>query len=207
MRSLKSPILYHVNLEKYTDNRKAQQKYGGSAKETFLPIFFNLFYKELPHDSIKWCSHSKGMYTYKGKTKTSNTENRADSYICHHIYFGVYIYIYSCPGQQEHMYNRRLQHIGKQCVHAFEQQWDYFMKHCSTWINKAMVHLWQRAMASPLKRHWTWPGAEQRLRRGRGEATNADHGLVLTRSCCFGLHTRLGSDFFPTDNDSDKDCW
>lgn len=34
----------------------------------------------------------------------------------------------------------------------------------------------------------------------------ADHGFVLTRSGCFGLHTRLGSDFIPTDNDSDNDC-
>lgn len=32
-------------------------------------------------------------------------------------------------------------------------------------------------------------------------------GLVLTRSGCFGLHTRLGSDFFPADNESDNDSW
>lgn len=48
-------------------------------------------------------------------------------------------------------------------------------------------------------------GAEA-VTRERG-SYKADYGLVLTRSGCFGLHTRLGSDFFPTDNDSDNDRW
>lgn len=43
--------------------------------------------------------------------------------------------------------------------------------------------------------------------KGTRGSYKADRDLVLTRSCCFGLHTRLGSDFFPTDNDSDNDCW
>lgn len=64
-------------------------------------------------------------------------------------------------------------------------------------------------MASQQKKRGT--AVDQELsggcERGEGEATKADHVLVLTRSGCFGLHTRLGSDFFPTDNDSDNDCW
>lgn len=47
---------------------------------------------------------------------------------------------------------------------------------------------------------------DQELSWGEGKL-QTDHGLVLTRSGCFGLHTRLGSDFFPTDNCSDNDCW
>lgn len=41
----------------------------------------------------------------------------------------------------------------------------------------------------------------------RGGNYRSDQSFVLTRSSCLGLHTRLGSDFFPNDNDSDNDCW
>lgn len=60
------------------------------------------------------------------------------------------------------------------------------------------------------KERWSRHREALRLTRSRDEVWGgyiADQGLVLTRSGCFGLHTRLGSDFLPTDNDSDNDCW
>lgn len=57
----------------------------------------------------------------------------------------------------------------------------------------------------PTEDHMT--AVDQGLSGGLRGSYKADRGTVLTRSCCFGLHTRLGSDFFPTDTDSDNDCW
>lgn len=72
-----------------------------------------------------------------------------------------------------------------------------------TWINKAMVCICDRERWL-LNRRKRGTAVDQELSGARG-SYNADHGLVLTRSGSFGLHTPLGSDFFPTDNDSDNE--
>lgn len=108
---------------------------------------------------------------------------------------------HSCPAPLQLIDSSRLQHIRlmRQAAvnlhHAFHRA-----------MNKAMTAVWQEQ-----QRRCSWPGAERRLQDGvvggGSGCYKANRGSVLTRSGCFGLNTRLGSDFFPTDNDSDNDCW
>lgn len=71
--------------------------------------------------------------THIGKRLKQTTYKVAwNSYKYHHIYkFVLHIYSHSCPGQYEHIYNRRLIHENNLFMnlhHAFKQQWDTLMK-------------------------------------------------------------------------------
>lgn len=83
------------------------------------------------------------------------------------------------------------------------------MKLCGSLINKAVdaKKQWLLKRSTAADQELSGGCQEGKGTFGRGSNNKADHGSLLTRSCCLGLHTRLGSDFFPTDNGSDKDCW